>query len=168
MLWILDPRDPSPLHEQVARCVRDAVRSGDLAPGHQLPASRELARELDVNMHTVLRAYQTLQEEGLVDLRRGRGASVTRGAPSLLDLDQPPAGARDVSDPTDLPARARALGLKARRAGLDAAALEDLLAEVRAAHEGRDGWRDRLDGAGAPPVGTARTEQVGAPRRSRP
>lgn len=127
MLWILDPRDTSPLHQQVARCVRDGIAAGDLGPGQQLPTSRELARDLGLNMHTVLRAYQRLQEEGVVDLRRGRGATVTAAASAVVAPDR-------ASDVEDLLAEARALGARAGRAELGREALTELMDAVRAAH----------------------------------
>ena len=76
MLWQVDPRDPRPLYEQIAGTVRRAVGEGTLSSGDRLPAAKELAASLDVNLHTVLRAYQMLRDEGLIELRRGRGAIV--------------------------------------------------------------------------------------------
>jgi GntR family transcriptional regulator len=76
MLIRFDPESPVGLADQIVGQVRGALLSGSIKPGDRLPAARELARSLDVNMHTVLRAYAVLRNEGLIDLRRGRGAHV--------------------------------------------------------------------------------------------
>ncbi len=76
----LDPAATGPLHERIAAAVRRAVGDGELEPGAQLPPARELASQLDVNSNTVLRAYRELSAEGLIELRRGRGATVRGGA----------------------------------------------------------------------------------------
>lgn len=76
MLWQIDQRDAQPLYEQIANVVRRAVDERTLRPGDRLPTGKDLAVSLDVNLHTVLRAYQALRDEGLIELRRGRGAVV--------------------------------------------------------------------------------------------
>ena len=77
MLLRIDPASPVPLFEQLAASVRSEAGRGNLRSGDRLPPARDVADSLDVNVHTVLRAYQVLRDEGLVDLRRGRGAVVT-------------------------------------------------------------------------------------------
>ncbi|TDC75371.1 GntR family transcriptional regulator [Streptomyces hainanensis] len=77
MLFRVSPRSPVPLGEQIAACVRGAIADGAALPGERLPAAREVAESLGVNVHTVLRGYQRLRDEGLIELRRGRGAVVT-------------------------------------------------------------------------------------------
>lgn len=76
MLVRLPADGEGPLYEQIAGVVRRGIIEGELTPGARLPAARELADALDVNLHTVLRAYAQLRDDGLIDVRRGRGATV--------------------------------------------------------------------------------------------
>lgn len=76
MLIRIDPQATEPIYAQLVREVRRAVSAGEVRVGERLPPARELARSLDINMHTVLRAYAELRDEGVIELRRGRGAVV--------------------------------------------------------------------------------------------
>lgn len=102
MLIKVDMSSGASLFEQVAASVRADIASGRVVPGDRLPSARELADALDINLHTVLRAYQQLRDEGLVDLRRGRGAAISASAAPLAELSH---------DIAALVARAAALGL---------------------------------------------------------
>ncbi|MFG2139824.1 GntR family transcriptional regulator [Streptomyces sp. NPDC048650] len=82
MLFRVDPSSTVPLGDQIAASVRGAIAGGSVRAGERLPAARALAGSLGVNVHTVLRGYQRLKEEGLIELRRGRGAVVTGAAPA--------------------------------------------------------------------------------------
>lgn len=81
VLITIRPDSPAPIYEQIAAAIRRKVADGELSAGDRLPAARDLADALGVNLHTVLRGYQQLRDEGLVELRRGRGAVVTSSAP---------------------------------------------------------------------------------------
>lgn len=102
MLLTIDAQSERPLFEQVAAAVRTAIAAGRLEAGEKLPPAREIAAGLGVNLHTVLHAFQDLRDEGLIDLRRGRGAVVTTAAASLSELHV---------EIQQLVARAAALGL---------------------------------------------------------
>ena len=86
MLVQIDPSSTVPLFEQVAASLRRSLAEGHPAPGQQLPPARELAAALEINVHTVLRAYALLRDEGLIDLRRRRGAVVIGGASNRARL----------------------------------------------------------------------------------
>ncbi|MFJ9174050.1 GntR family transcriptional regulator [Streptomyces sp. NPDC102360] len=114
MLFRVDPAARTPLGEQIAACVRRAVAAGEVSTGERLPAARTLADSLDVNIHTVLRGYQALREEGVIELRRGRGAVVVATG----------GGASEIADTV------RELCTRAREAGVSRQALIDLVEEA--------------------------------------
>jgi len=76
MLVKIDTTAADPIYSQIAREIRAAIASGAIPEGARLPAARDLAKSLDVNMHTVLRSYSELRDSGDIELRRGRGAVV--------------------------------------------------------------------------------------------
>ena len=78
MFISLSPSSPDPLYKQVTDQVRDAIATGDLAPGDKLPSIRELGRALDVSLITIKRAYQDLEAQGYILTRHGLGCFVDR------------------------------------------------------------------------------------------
>lgn len=86
MFLRVDPSSPVPLYEQIAMSIRAEIAQGRLEPGDRLPSAREVASSLAVNLHTVLKAYQDLRDEGLLDMRRGRGAIVVNAPQSTAEL----------------------------------------------------------------------------------
>jgi GntR family transcriptional regulator len=77
MLVNLDPNDGRPLYLQIMDEVRRAIVVGTLRAEDPLPSVRELATELVVNPRTVSQAYQELEREGIVYVRRGQGTFVS-------------------------------------------------------------------------------------------
>jgi GntR family transcriptional regulator len=66
-----------PISRQIADQIATLCASGGVSPGDRLPTVRELARELAVNQNTVLRVYELLCGEGLLEMRHGQGTFVT-------------------------------------------------------------------------------------------
>jgi DNA-binding transcriptional regulator YhcF (GntR family) len=66
-----------PISRQLADQIATLCASGTLQPGERLPSVRELARELAVNQNTVLRVYERLCGEGLLEMRHGQGTFAT-------------------------------------------------------------------------------------------
>ena len=76
--------DPRPIYRQLRDRVVAMILEGVLAEGDPLPSVRTVAAEYRVNPLTVLKSYQELVDEGLVESRRGRGMFVNPGARRLL------------------------------------------------------------------------------------
>lgn len=74
---ILHSDSEIPLYRQLSEQIAARIRSGELARGEKLPATRELASQLGVNRTTVSAAYETLESEGLITGQVGRGSFVT-------------------------------------------------------------------------------------------
>jgi len=85
MLIRIDLQAGEAVYDQIATALAARITTGELAVGERLPTARDLAEVLGVNMHTILHAYQSLRDQGLIELRRGRGAVVT-GATGSVQL----------------------------------------------------------------------------------
>lgn len=105
-------KDKQPIYRQLRDRVVAMILDGVLREGDPLPSVRSVAAEYRVNPLTVLKGYQELVDEGLVESRRGLGMFVNAGAHGLLL-----AGERKKFLEQEWPrvhATIRRLGLKAR------------------------------------------------------
>ncbi|MEU6809164.1 PLP-dependent aminotransferase family protein [Streptomyces sp. NPDC046831] len=133
----LEPTGPG-VRRGLTDALREAVRTGRLAPGTRLPSSRSLAADLGLARNTVAEAYADLVAEGWLTARQGSGTRVAAGAGSTPDGQRgsaapPPAGAapprRERPGPVhdllpgtpDLASFPRAAWLRAARRALAAA-----------------------------------------------
>ena len=78
----MDPKwsDDLPIYRQLRDRVVAMILEGVLGDGDALPSVRNVAAEYRLNPLTVLKGYQELVDEGLVEKKRGRGMFVTEGA----------------------------------------------------------------------------------------
>jgi GntR family transcriptional regulator/MocR family aminotransferase len=107
LLVELDRAAPEPLHRQLANGLRDAIRTGRLAPATRLPSTRVLATDLGVSRRLVVDAYSQLAAEGFLLSTHGSGTRVATvdaastpedvgEAPKRFDIDFAP-GSPDLS-----------------------------------------------------------------------
>src|SRR6202789_1248550 len=76
--------DNQPIYRQLRDRVVAMILDGILKEGDPLPSVRNVAAEYRVNPLTVLKGYQQLADEGLVETKRGRGMFINTGARDLL------------------------------------------------------------------------------------
>lgn len=90
IVFSLDPRSGVSTYLQLVHQVRQALRTGLLVPGDQLPTAKDVVAALAINPNTVLKAYRELEREGLVAPRPGVGTFVARtlGAASVADRER--------------------------------------------------------------------------------
>src|SRR5579864_7593448 len=80
----LEFNDSQPIYRQLRDRVVAMILDGVLKEGDPLPSVRTVAAEYRVNPLTVLKGYQQLVDEQLVETKRGRGMFINAGARDLL------------------------------------------------------------------------------------
>ncbi|MFF7732709.1 aminotransferase class I/II-fold pyridoxal phosphate-dependent enzyme [Streptomyces sp. NPDC007984] len=128
---LVEPTGPG-LRRGLTDALREAVRSGRLAPGTRLPSSRALAADLGIARNTVADAYADLVAEGWLTARQGSGTRVAERevVPPSGTASPPRALTRPAYDlrpgSPDLASFPRAEWLKAARRALTAAPYQAL------------------------------------------
>ncbi len=74
---------PVPIYRQILDQIRYQIAGRTLRAGDRLPSVRELARQLAANQNTILKVYDQLAAEGLIERKRGDGTFVAKPGPTL-------------------------------------------------------------------------------------
>lgn len=69
---------PDPLYKQVKDQIKNAIITGEIKEEGPLPSIRGMAKELNISVITIKRAYSELENEGYIFTRRGLGSFVSR------------------------------------------------------------------------------------------
>lgn len=81
-------QDNQPIFRQLADKITEQILQGIWPEGEALPSVRTVSADLKINHLTVMKGYQLLVDEGLVEKRRGQGMFVANGALSQLRTQQ--------------------------------------------------------------------------------
>lgn len=178
---LLDRSRPESLTAQMADQIREAIRCARIAPGARLPSSRRLSEQLAVSRNTVVRAYDELLMEGIIEARPASGIYVAEQSFSAPVSAQMIAGLGDDAPHTRMPmplrkARAENFQAPSRNRllfdffpGRPSADLFPLktwrrLLQANLTHGGASGFTHYGDPAGLPALRTAIANHLAASR----
>lgn len=77
---ILETGSKAPIYKQLVEQIEDAIRSGKLKPGEQIPSMNDFAAQLDISKETVKKTYGILREKGLLIPQQGKGFYVAEAS----------------------------------------------------------------------------------------
>ena len=77
----IDPKSGMPVWVQLRNRLLFLITSGHYKVGDQLPTLHSMATRLSINYNTVNKVYQSLERDGLIESRRGRGTIVVSNSP---------------------------------------------------------------------------------------
>ncbi len=80
-------RTDKPIYRQIIDYAFGCIMGGGWRPGEKVPSVREMAVTLAVNTHTVLKAYDYLQDHGIIVSKRGMGLFLADDAPGRVDAE---------------------------------------------------------------------------------
>jgi transcriptional regulator, GntR family len=72
----VDVRSRVPIYEQIINSIKQMSISGVLLPNEKLPSVRELAKDMTINPNTIQKAYQELERQGIIYIKRGQGTFI--------------------------------------------------------------------------------------------
>ncbi len=78
MVFIYQENSPITANVQIKEQIKIALLLGNLRPGEMLPSIRDLERELGINRNVIRKAYQELEEDGILKMMPGKGVLVSK------------------------------------------------------------------------------------------
>lgn len=120
MILRLDLHSGIPVYRQVIDQIRFLVASGVLEPGAEIPSTRSLSASLGVNPMTISKAFQMLEQDGVLERRPGRPLVVRGRAPEAAKAERL----------DRLREEMRPVAGKVRQLGIDPAAAVDVLRDL--------------------------------------
>ncbi len=85
-MWFdIEPGSSIPIYLQLVNKIREAVARGILEPGDRMPTVRALASQLTTNPNTVAKAYQRLEQEGVIITLGSKGSFISGNWPGHSD-----------------------------------------------------------------------------------
>lgn len=81
-------KNDRPIYRQIIDYAFGCILGGGWMPGAKVPSVRELAVDMAVNSHTILKAYEHLQANGIIVARRGLGFYLADDAPERVHAEQ--------------------------------------------------------------------------------
>lgn len=81
-------REALTIYKQIALNIETSILEEVLKPGERLASLRESAMEMEVNVNTIMRAYNLLEEEGILTKKRGLGFFVSEEALAMIRKKQ--------------------------------------------------------------------------------
>lgn len=88
MKIIINNASMQPIYEQIVEQIKKQILQGELQEGDALLSVRALAKELKISALTVKKAYDFLEEEGMVATIHGKGSFILAANPSLIQEEQ--------------------------------------------------------------------------------
>ena len=119
-MFLIDPRSPKAIYEQIIDSVKEQVLKGILCTGDKMPSVRELASMLTVNPNTVSKAYQELERQHSSETLRGKGTYVAATNQRKVDTAKVEAICKDL----------KKLCIELHYLGLDATAIQAQITQI--------------------------------------
>ena len=109
------------VYRQLVEQIRFYIASGTLLAEDKLPSVRGLAKELRINPATVVKAYGILQNDGLIEMRQGRGAFVIQTAVAEIDMT--------IEHRKELELKAKGIAILASQLAMSETELQEIIAK---------------------------------------